>query len=138
MSVYVPRGFDEKSKELWRRTQGQLVRQRTWEDSDAPLLERYVGALEIARQARQRILDREAAFARWLDNPGEDDRGPERGWTSWGAQRQLVQHPDVKTMREGLRDAHEYAKELLLTPRARKQNEIDTTPTDVGGGKFGL
>jgi hypothetical protein len=43
----------------------------------------------------------------------------------------------VKTAREAERDAHEYAKDLLLTPKAREQHEIAKKAAERGS-KFGL
>ena len=120
-----PRHFDAASKRLWQRTRALLKDDGRWRPEFSPLLERYVGALERARLAMGRIVAREAAG--------------EQGWTSLGAQRQLVQHPDVKTLREGERDAHEYARALLLTP-AERAKLGDEKPPPSGGvfdGAFG-
>ena len=126
--ILAPRDLDSKSQEVFRETLAVL---RTRDDpefvqvTDVPLLEQYVRNLQIARHALNRINAREDAYEEWKAKPHPDDeKPPSRGWTSLGAQRQLVQHPDVKTMREALRDANANAVELLLPPRTRKQNEI--------------
>ena len=81
-----------------------LKAQATWEDSDAGALERYVRAVERSRQAREA-------------RKGE--------LVTEGSQGQAVAHPNVKTEREADRDAHDYARELLLSPAARKRHEIE-------------
>ena len=89
-----------------------LKAQSTWEDSDVGALERYVRAVE---------------------------RSPSgAGGTWWGAggvgsQGQAVAHPNLKTEREADRDAHDFARELLLSPAARKRHEIEVRK---GEGKF--
>lgn len=114
-----PTDLDEASKKLWKKTKKQLEDQKTWEDSDAAALERYVRAMERARIARAGLLKK-----------GKLDL------TARGSQGQLVQHPNVKTAREAERDAHEYAKDLLLTPKAREQHELERKKA-AEGGKFG-
>lgn len=108
-----PSDLDATSKALWTRTIEQLRAQSTWENSDAPLLERYVRALELARLCRK-----------------------ERGGrlTALGYRDQPVQHPLLRAEREATRDANDYAKALLLTPEARKA-EAGKKAT---GGKFGF
>jgi len=115
-----PDDFDKESKALWRKTQKQLEAQGTWQASDMPTLERYVRATERARLARD----------------GLPTRHGKPTLTAEGSQGQLVQHPNVKTAREAERDAHEYAKDLLLTPKAREQHEIEKKRAEAGG-KFG-
>jgi P27 family predicted phage terminase small subunit len=127
-----PAYLDDESVRLWRKTKRQLNAQGTWQDSDAPLLERYIDALQRAREARARI--------EWREGLGEaqSQAGEERtfwGWTALGSQRQLVQHPDVKTLREAQQDAHRYAEALLLTPAARERASVEPPET---GGKFGV
>jgi P27 family predicted phage terminase small subunit len=116
-----PEDFDSESKVLWKKTQKQLEEQSTWHESDMPALERYVRAVERARIARDAL-------------PRTKGR---QQLTADGSQGQLVQHPNVKTAREAERDAHEYAKDLLLTPKAREQHEIEKRRAEKGG-KFGL
>ena len=113
-----PGDLDTTSKALYRKTKEQLEAQGTWESSDRELLARYIRSLERARIARDAL---------------RDEKGRPR-FTCVGSQGQLVQHPDLKTAREAERDAHEYAKELLLTPAARKRAEVEVK-RDVG--KFG-
>lgn len=97
-----PDDLDDESKDLWRKTKRHLVKQGTWQDSDAATLERYVRAMQRAREARSAT----------------------RGLTTKGSQGQLVQHPNLKTEREALRDAHLYATDLLLTPASRRRAQI--------------
>lgn len=110
-----PDGLDHASRGVWRRTRDALVGQDTWRPVDVVTLERYVRVLERARHARERL---EAA--------GE--------YTTRGSLGQLVQHPDVKTMREAERDAHEYAAALLATPAARARHSVTTR--EPGGGRL--
>ena len=117
-----PDDFDAAAKALWKKTQKQLEEQSTWHDSDSPTLERYVRADERARLAR--------------DGLPRDKKGKTLLITT-GSQGQKVQHPNVKTAREAERDAHEYAKDLLLTPKAREQHQIEKKRAEKGG-KFGL
>ncbi len=107
------------SKRLWRLTRKQLQEAGVWRDSDAALLERYVRALERARVARGELWDED--LERMV-------------LTTVGSQGQLVQHPNVKTAREAERDAHEYAKALLLSPDARQK--AAGQPEPVRGGAF--
>ncbi len=116
-----PQDLDAESKALWKKTQKQLEEQSTWRESDMPTLERYVRAMERARLAREGL---------------PRSRGKVK-LTAEGSQGQLVQHPNVKTAREAERDAHEYAKDLLLTPKAREQHQIEKKRAEKGG-KFGL
>lgn len=117
-----PEDFDDESKALWKKTIKHLEEQSTWQPSDVPALERYVRATERARLAR--------------DGLPRDDKGALL-LTAKGSQQQLVQHPNVKTAREAERDAHEYARDLLLTPKAREQHEIEKRRSEKGG-KFAL
>jgi len=117
-----PDDFDATAKALWKKTQKQLEEQSTWHESDMPTLERYVRADERARIAR--------------DGLPRDKKG-RPVLTTTGSQGQKVQHPNVKTAREAERDAHEYAKDLLLTPKAREQHQIEKKRAEKGG-KFGL
>ncbi len=110
-SVTPPRDLDETSRALWRLTIEQLEAQGTWESSDVPALERYIRASERARQARE-------------DLPRDPSTGRVK-LTAKGSQHQLVQHPNIKTCREAERDANDYAKELLLTPAARRRAQVE-------------
>lgn len=116
-----PDDFDHDSKALWKKSIKDLEEQETWEASDVPTLERYVRATERARLAREGLPRRNGVIV----------------LTDEGSKGQLVQHPNVKTAREAERDAHEYAKDLLLTPKAREQHEIAKKAAERGG-KFGL
>lgn len=106
-----PAGLDRAARLLWRLTIVQLGDQGTWADSDLPLLERYIRSVEVARHARGRIERRAKS------NPAE-------AYVTRGSQGQLVQHPDLKTAREAERDANDYAQDLLLSPKSRRQHDI--------------
>jgi P27 family predicted phage terminase small subunit len=115
-----PEDFDAPARALWKKTQKQLEEQNTWSDSDLPTLERYARADQRARLAREGLMVK-----------------GEMVLVAKGSQGQLVQHPNVKTAREAERDAHEYAKDLLLTPKAREQHQIEKKKAEAAG-KFGL
>jgi P27 family predicted phage terminase small subunit len=117
-----PADFDEYAKTLWRKTQKQLEEQSTWQESDMAALERYVRAQSKARLA-------------WSGIPRKKDGSLDL--TARGSQGQLVQHPNVKTARESERDAQDYARDLLLTPKAREQHQIEKHRAQKGG-KFAL
>lgn len=114
------------SRSLWRLTIEQLEAQGTWQTSDVPALERYIRATELARQAREAL-----------------PRDPVTGLaklTSKGSQHQLVPHPNIKTCREATRDANDYARELLLTPAARRRAQVEAgggDPDDPFAGALG-
>jgi phage terminase small subunit len=117
-----PRGFDTQSKRMWTRSRALLKAEGRWRPEYSPLLERYLLMLQHARHAQRRIDDREKA------EPGT-------GYIGRGVQKQPVEHPDVKGLRAALREANDYARELLLTPAAReKMGEEKPKP---GPGKFG-
>lgn len=107
-----PGDLDRPGKALWRATIAALKAQSTWEASDAGALERYVRAVERGRQAREA-------------------RGGEL--VAVGSQGQPTQHPNLKTEREADRDAHDFARELLLSPASRQRHEIEV---QKGRGKF--
>ncbi len=109
-SVTPPRDLSSPSKALWQVTIEQLTEQGTWQASDVPALERYIRASERARLAREGL---------------PRDRDGRVLMTTKGSQHQLVQHPNIKTCREAERDANDYAKELLLTPAARRRAQVD-------------
>jgi P27 family predicted phage terminase small subunit len=109
-----PDDLDEAAKALWRRVQRHLREQRTWQDTDAELLESYVRAIALARTARLT-----AAASPFVE----------------GSKGQLVAHPGLKVAAEAERDAHRYATALLLTPEARKRHEVKPPdPSQHGNG----
>jgi P27 family predicted phage terminase small subunit len=114
-SEIAPSTLDVAGKALWAVTLRQLKAQGSWSPSDAPLLARYVGAIQVGRLARERI----AASVKAL---GDD------AYTTIGSQGQLVQHPDLRTARDSEHDANSYAVDLLLTPRARSQHNVRLPP----------
>jgi P27 family predicted phage terminase small subunit len=123
-SVTAPRDLDDASRALWRLTITQLEEQGTWQVSDLPALERYIRASERARLARNAL---------------PRDRDGQVVMTAKGSQHQLVQHPNIKTCREAERDANDYAKELLLTPAARRRAQVEggADPDDPLAGALG-
>jgi len=94
-----PKDFTEPMKALWNAVQRALRHQATWQASDVGCLERYVRAVARATAA-QAIVAKE-------------------GLTATGGRDQPVAHPAVRIARDAERDAAEYARDLLLTPRAR-------------------
>lgn len=122
-----PKDFSRADKALYAGTRAALKKRGVWQPEYSPLLERYVGAVGRAREALARIMAREAA------EPGS-------GWVTLGDRKQLVQHPDVKTLREAERDADDRAKSLLLTPADRaKLGDVPTQKPEPGKfqGAFG-
>jgi P27 family predicted phage terminase small subunit len=95
-----PADFDDATKKTWRSSLKALRDQGTWQDSDRDALERYCRAVGRARGART-ILASEGLIAE-------------------GSQGQPVAHPALRIAREAERDAAEYARDLLLTPRSRR------------------
>lgn len=95
-----PADLDEAAVALWNRVLRELRDQGTWQASDVGCLERYVRAALRARAARE-VVDRDGLIA-------EGGRG------------QPIAHPALRIARDSERDAAEYARDLLLTPRARR------------------
>jgi P27 family predicted phage terminase small subunit len=95
-----PADFDEATKKTWRASLKALRDQGTWQDSDRDALERYCRAVSRARGARA-LLASERLIAE-------------------GSQGQPVPHPAIRIAREAERDAAEYARDVLLTPRSRR------------------
>lgn len=118
--ILVPRDLDDKARDLWHDTLGHLKSRRSpafIPELDLPWLEQYSRHHMQARHALKRIL-------------GREEVEPESGWITLGAQRQKVQHPDVKTMHEALKHANDAARELLLPAKLRKQFEIEGNADD--------
>lgn len=103
-AIAPPEGLDSDSRKLWFTTQRALKRQLTWQDTDAPLLERYVRAAQRARDAR---------------------KAAQRTPYVKGSAGQLTAHPGMRLAREAEKDQHEYAAALILTPEARKRHGIE-------------
>lgn len=97
----LPSDFDQESVALYHRTRTQLVEQETWKDSDAPLLERYVRALQDEREYRDQVA-----------TDGRFNR------TKTG---RVFVHPAVKLAVEREQDANVMARDLLLTPESRRR-----------------
>ncbi len=110
-----PAHFDGEARRLFALKVATLVRDGLWDDDrDGELLERYVTAVQVARQARTRIAQR----------ADEDRTDPAAAYITSGSQGQLVQHPDLKTAREAERDAQVYEDKL--------RDRLDRAP--VGDG----
>lgn len=103
--VPAPEDLPDRAKSIWRASQRQLRDQGTWQDTDAPLLEAYVRAVELARVSRT-AAEAEPFVA--------------------GSKDQLVAHPGLKVAAEADRDAARYAAALLLTPEARRRHDVKT------------
>jgi P27 family predicted phage terminase small subunit len=102
-----PADFDDAAKKTWRSSLKALRDQGTWQDSDRDALERYCRAVSRARGARAVVAS--------------------EGLTAVGSTGQPVTHPAVRIAREAERDAAEYARDLLLTPRARRTAGVAET-----------
>jgi len=98
--IKAPPGLTDGERRVFLAVRRQLQEQGTWQRSDADALERYVHAIVRSAQARE-IVARE-------------------GLTALGGRDQPVAHPAVRIARDAERDAAEYARDLLLTPRARR------------------
>ena len=105
---------------LYRKVRTGMQAQATWEDTDATLLGMYVRCLERAAIARK-------AFTK--------DKVVQL--TTTGSKGNPIPHPAVRIAREAERDAEEYGKELLITPRARKVYELEARKADSKFGLFG-
>ncbi len=107
-------------KALYRKVRTAMKAQGTWEDVDQHLLGVYIRNLERAALARKSITN-----------------GGVITLTTTGSKGNPIPHPAIRIARDAERDAEEYAKELLITPRARKQYELEARK--VGKfDKFGL
>lgn len=102
-----PSDFDEAAVAVWNRVLRELRDQGTWQPSDVGALERYVRAVRRAATA-QAIVAQE-------------------GLTSTGGRDQPIAHPAVRIARDAERDAAEYARDLLLTPRSRRLAGVSET-----------
>lgn len=109
--VSVPKGLTTPGKALWRASLSALREQGTWQDSDVTALDRYVRAMERVWAARALV--------------------KESGVTARGSQGQLVQHPNVKTLREAERDSRDFAVDLLLTPQSRNRAQVAAQEKEV-------
>lgn len=109
-----PPDLTKDFKALYRKVREEMRNQGTFEDTDRILLGMFVRCLERAAVARSGLGD-----------------GPV---TVIGSKGTAVPHPLVRIARDAERDAAEYGKELLLSPRSRKQYEIEARKA---GGRFG-
>jgi P27 family predicted phage terminase small subunit len=103
-----PADLDAPERALWRRSIEALEAVGVWKPADVDALERYVRASAMSRLARERITARAA-----------DD--PASAYISRGSQGQPVTHPDVELERRARLDADALARQLGLTPQARRQ-----------------
>lgn len=137
MSAPIPRkpgSLDRVGGILWRSTIETLQSQDTYSDADLPLVERYVLALQMARQLRADVEDiKRRATAREVDHNGD----PVSLYVT-GSTGNLVGHPAVKMAREAEADAHRYAVELLLTPASRARAKIGQGGDDADDGLDGI
>src|SRR5437660_12826445 len=99
-----PNDLSAPFKALYRKARSAMQAQGTWEPVDQYLLGLYVRCLERAAIARKSIT-----------------KGNVVQLTTIGSKGNPIPHPAVKIARDAERDAEEYGKELLITPRARKQ-----------------
>jgi P27 family predicted phage terminase small subunit len=107
--------LDKRHRFVYRKTRDQLREQNTWKDSDAPLLARYVYALQRAANARDQLEGLSVTVA--------------------GSKGQVVAHPLVRIIREAEQDADKRADMLLLSPAARQRADMKAPK---GAGKLGL
>jgi phage terminase small subunit len=90
-----------------------LIAQGTWQDSDAPLLDRYVRALLEAEQLRAQGAAEDAIVK--------------------GSRGQPRINPLLALANEAEERAHKYAEALLLTPKSRRQHGVEVEPPDEAG-----
>jgi P27 family predicted phage terminase small subunit len=102
-----PPGLSDDERRLFLAVRRQLAAQGTWQESDAAALVRYVRA-QLRGEAASAIVERD-------------------GMVTIGGRGQPVPHPAVKIARDAERDAHEFARDLLLTPRSRRLAGISET-----------
>jgi P27 family predicted phage terminase small subunit len=102
-----PSDFGEPARRLWSATLKALRDQGSWQHSDRGALERYVRAMLRAADARA-VAERDGLIAA-------------------GGRGQPIAHPALRIARDAERDAAEYARDLLLTPRARRLAGISET-----------
>lgn len=115
-----PADLDKPGRDLYHKLRAFLRAQSTWENSDKFILGQACRYEMRARLARAAQYD------------------PDTGalvFTSEGYKGQQVPHPALKTAEAAEKSFVECLKELGLTPRARKQLEIEVGAK--GGGKFG-
>jgi P27 family predicted phage terminase small subunit len=98
-----PTDFDPDHRDVWSAAQRQLRGQRTWENTDAPLLEAYVRNVLLARTARVEA-----------DRLGLDTTGG-----------QLTAAAKYKLAADCEAAAYRYATALLLTPESRKKHGVN-------------
>ena len=115
-----PGDLDTNGRALYRKLRTFLQGQSTWEDSD-----RYI----LGQTCRYEMRARLARAAQY------DPETKALVFTSEGYKGQQVAHPALKTAEAAEKSFVECLKELGLTPRARKQLEIEVGAK--GGGKFG-
>jgi P27 family predicted phage terminase small subunit len=103
-----PPGLTEDERRAFLAVRAHLREQATWQESDTAALVRYVRALRRAADARAE-LDRHGSQI--AEGPGG----------------RPVPHPAVRIERDAEHDAAEYARDLLLTPAARRRAGISET-----------
>lgn len=115
-----PGDLDTTGKALYRKLREFLRKQNTWEDSD-----RYI----LGQTCRYEMRGRLARAAMY------DPETRALVFTTEGYNKQDVPTPALKTAEAAEKSFVEGLKELGLTPRARKQLEIEVGAKGVG--KFG-
>jgi P27 family predicted phage terminase small subunit len=114
-----PRDLAAPEAALWRRTITALRDLGMWQEHDIDAVERMVRASAIARAARERVAAR-------LKRHGDA-----AAFFSKGSMGQLVEHPDLAIERRARMDADVLARELGLTPAARRRLRLDSPGDDI-------
>lgn len=115
-----PGDLDTDARALYRKLRDFLKKQGTWENSDRYILGQTCRYEQRARLARGAMYDPELrAFV----------------LTTEGYKGQDVKHPNLATAEAAEKSFVDGLRELGLTPRARKQLEIEVAKG--AGGKFG-
>lgn len=115
-----PADLDTDARALYRKLREFLKGQQTWEDSDKYVLGQACRYEQRARQARGCMYDDEGRVV----------------FSGKGYKGQEVPSTFLRTAVEAEKAFVDCLKELGLTPRARKQLQIEVGGGD-GGGKFG-
>lgn len=118
-----PDDLDKHGKALYRKVRGYLQGQHTWADSDIYVLAQTCRYEQRAREARESI-PRDTNGNPVLTTRGRSENSGD------------VPHPAVRIMETAEKSFVDCLRELGLTPRARKQLEIEVG-SKGNSGKFG-
>lgn len=104
------RGYSARWLRFWKATLDTLREQGTWDDRDVDVLAEYVEWRRLAEQHQ-----REAEASPYQEH-SESGR--------------VFAHPGFAQARDARREAREVARQLLLTPEARREAGLDEEGDD--------